>query len=481
MKHRSPHIHFPAGGKRLRVCLLALCDIACVSGIFLLTGYVHSRWAGSVCDFGAVCRETLPFLFLFLIYNALFRVYHGSFFYPGICLNKIEEIRRISLSVFNVYFLLFICRFFSGQREHLPWSVLFFSMGFTILLLPVCRFLVRFLMQQLNFGLIDVMIAGAGKTGEIVSRELTGSCYYGFRVIGFLDDDPRKQKQMIGGYRVLGPLSMAGSVAQHRHVEYVVCCLPLPLANRIFREYSGVFQHIMFVPDNQILPIAWLYPASIGLRGGFEIRNQLRLKMPRFTKKIFEICLTAAAVVVLLPLFLILALLVKLSSPGPVFYRAPRLGVNGKKIHVLKFRTMYEDADERLGRILRENPQLESEWHDYFKLKNDPRITRIGRFLRNTSLDELPQFWNVLTGEMAVIGPRPIVEEEITYYGKDYELRKRIKPGITGLWQVSGRNEVDYPQRVMIDMYYIMNWSVWMDYYIFLKTIFVILTRHGAC
>ena len=89
MKHRSPHIHFPAGGKRLRVCLLALCDIACVSGIFLLTGYVHSRWAGSVCDFGAVCRETLPFLFLFLIYNALFRVYHGSFFYPGICLNKI--------------------------------------------------------------------------------------------------------------------------------------------------------------------------------------------------------------------------------------------------------------------------------------------------------------------------------------------------------------------------------------------------------
>ena len=171
MKHRSPHIHFPAGGKRLRVCLLALCDIACVSGIFLLTGYVHSRWAGSVCDFGAVCRETLPFLFLFLIYNALFRVYHGSFFYPGICLNKIEEIRRISLSVFNVYFLLFICRFFSGQREHLPWSVLFFSMGFTILLLPVCRFLVRFLMQQLNFGLIDVVIAGAGKTGEIVSRD----------------------------------------------------------------------------------------------------------------------------------------------------------------------------------------------------------------------------------------------------------------------------------------------------------------------
>lgn len=104
MKHRSPHIHFPAGGKRLRVCLLALCDIACVSGIFLLTGYVHSRWAGSVCDFGAVCRETLPFLFLFLIYNALFRVYHGSFFYPGICLNKIEEIRRISLSRFQCLF-----------------------------------------------------------------------------------------------------------------------------------------------------------------------------------------------------------------------------------------------------------------------------------------------------------------------------------------------------------------------------------------
>ena len=178
--------------------------------------------------------------------------------------------------------------------------------------------------------------------------------------------------------------------------------------------------------------------------------------------------------------FLILAFLVKVTSRGPIFYHARRLGVNRRTIRVLKFRTMYIDADQRLETLLAEDPEMERQWREKFKLDNDPRVTPFGRFLRKTSLDELPQFWNVLTGEMAVIGPRPIVEAEVKYYGDRYALLSRVKPGITGLWQVSGRSELDYPQRVNLDVSYIMNWSIWMDYYIFLKTVKEVLLCRGA-
>ena len=141
---------------------------------------------------------------------------------------------------------------------------------------------------------------------------------------------------------------------------------------------------------------------------------------------------------------------------------------------------MQENAEEKLEELLARDPAAMREWTENFKLENDPRITPIGKLLRVTSLDELPQFWNVLRGDMAVIGPRPIVEKEVKYYGESYELRKRVKPGITGLWQISGRNDCDYQDRVQLDMYYIMNWSVWLDYYIFFKTIFIVLARRGA-
>ena len=211
-----------------------------------------------------------------------------------------------------------------------------------------------------------------------------------------------------------------------------------------------------------------------------EIRNQLKCPMDRWTKKIFECVISFFAVITLFPLFLVLAVLVKCSSRGPIIYRARRLGVNGKPIEVWKFRTMYEDADQRLNSLLAENPELKKEWNDNFKLKKDPRITPLGKILRKTSLDELPQFVNVLRGEMAVIGPRPIVEEEIAYYGDNYEIFARVKPGITGIWQVSGRSETTYERRVELDMYYINNWSIWLDYFIFLKTIKEVLICHGA-
>ncbi len=465
--------------RRIRVLILLFSDLLCYSGILTGLLWIWGLFGCSMCG-RDVYGCSLAFVLLFLFFNALFRCYHGSFFYPGNTLNRIEELRRLSFSLMLAYGLSFAYLLLNKKAGGYELTFLLFSMLLTILLLPICRFGSRYIMRKCRIGQIKVLIAGCGQTGQAVCSELQKSCFYGFDIAGYLDDDPAIQGRSIGGCPVLGKLAAARRIARTLQVDYIICCLPVTVVSRVFRHYSRIFQHLMFIVDNQILPISWLYPVSVGLYGGFEVRNQLLLIFPRFVKTLQEILISLCTVIFLLPLFSFLAILVKLSSPGPVFYSASRLGQNGRKIKVLKFRTMYFDAESRLEQMLEEDPALKVEWSKNFKLQNDPRITPIGRFLRKTSLDELPQFWNVLTGEMAVIGPRPIVENEVKYFGNDYELRKRVKPGITGLWQVNGRSETDYQNRVMLDMYYIMNWSVWMDYYIFLKTILVVLSRRGA-
>jgi Undecaprenyl-phosphate galactose phosphotransferase WbaP len=208
--------------------------------------------------------------------------------------------------------------------------------------------------------------------------------------------------------------------------------------------------------------------------------NQLRMKALRWEKNLVD---GIASVFVLLfasPVMAVIAVLIKLTSPGPVLYKAKRLGKNGREITVYKFRTMYADAEDKLAEIFRENPELEKEYRKKFKLKNDPRVTPLGRLLRRTSLDELPQLINVLKREMTLVGPRPIVAGEVGYYGDNYAVFSSVKPGITGLWQCSGRSDSSYDQRVAFDIYYVLNWSPWMDLWILLRTFFCVLTFRGA-
>ena len=207
--------------------------------------------------------------------------------------------------------------------------------------------------------------------------------------------------------------------------------------------------------------------------------NGLLLPIPRIFKAVIEKIIAALFLLLLSPLFIILTILVKLTSHGPAFYVSERIGLKGRKFKILKYRTMRLQSDEQLEQLLSESPKLTQEWSRQFKLDNDPRITPLGRFLRKTSLDELPQLWNVLCGDMAIVGPRPIVEEEIEKHGSAYDEIISVKPGITGLWQVSGRNELSYEERVRINLYYIRNWSIWLDYYILLKTPHEIFSAHG--
>jgi lipopolysaccharide/colanic/teichoic acid biosynthesis glycosyltransferase len=201
-----------------------------------------------------------------------------------------------------------------------------------------------------------------------------------------------------------------------------------------------------------------------------------------FAKRLFDVMFSLSVLILFCPVYVVLAVLIAISSPGPIFYVQERVGKDYKPFGCLKFRTMVQDADEILSDMMTTSPHLREEFEDNFKLKHDPRITGIGKFLRLTSLDEFPQFWNVLKGDMSVVGPRPLVPEELPKYGRYMDKILTIRPGITGLWQVSGRNDIPYERRVQIDVYYVNFRNFWLDVWLIVKTIGVVISpkNNGA-
>jgi Undecaprenyl-phosphate galactose phosphotransferase WbaP len=206
----------------------------------------------------------------------------------------------------------------------------------------------------------------------------------------------------------------------------------------------------------------------------------LLLPDPQRIKRVFDILFTLALALCALPLGVLIALAIALDSRGGVFFAHTRVGRGGKPFRIWKFRSMIAGSDEVLARYLERNPTLVEEWRLTHKLKDDPRVTRVGRLLRKTSLDELPQVWNVLRGDMSMVGPRPIVSEESAKYGPAFALYTQVRPGLTGLWQVSGRNDTNYKRRVSLDCQYIRHWSLRLDAKILLKTVRVVLGGRGA-
>lgn len=198
-------------------------------------------------------------------------------------------------------------------------------------------------------------------------------------------------------------------------------------------------------------------------------------------KRIFDILFSLGAILFFLPLGLIIAVLIKATSPGRIFYSCKRVGKDGQPIYCWKFRTMCEDADKKLLEILHQNPQLKQEWDTYYKLKDDPRVSGIGKILRKTSLDELPQFWNVLTGDLSVVGPRPVTEEEIKkYFGEKASKILSVRPGLTGIWQTSGRSLLTFEERIRLEESYIEMQSLIFDLKIICKTIPMMFISRGA-
>jgi len=212
----------------------------------------------------------------------------------------------------------------------------------------------------------------------------------------------------------------------------------------------------------------------------------MKLKSPLLTrpnlilKRLFDLVASGVLFLLALPLGLLIALAIKLDSKGPILFVQRRVGYRGRTFPCYKFRTMYVDAEDRLQQVLRSDPHARRQWEEHKKLPQDPRVTRVGKILRRFSLDELPQLINVLKGDMSLVGPRPYLEEELPDLARDVQVITSVKPGLTGLWQVSGRSDLTFRERAILDEYYVRNWSLWLDLVILIKTLSVILKGDGA-
>ncbi|NJN95051.1 MAG: sugar transferase [Anaerolineales bacterium] len=347
----------------------------------------------------------------------------------------------------------------------------------------VGRFVLRRIVQNMRANgrfLTAALIIGANEEGLAIAEQLQANPKAGVWLAGFVDDELGPGSELLPDVPVLGSVDGIGSlVRQHGIQEIIVASTALPREKllQLFTAFGS--------EDNITIRMSsGLYEL---LTTGVEVQefgnvpllsvNKVRLTGADMTmKSMLDLTLSIGSLIVFLPIMVAMAIAIRLDSPGPIFHLRGVVGVGGKRFNAFKFRTMYVDADERLAR----DPELRREFELNHKLKNDPRVTRIGRFLRRTSLDELPQLINVLLGQMSLVGPRMITEEERVRYGKFRMNLSTVKPGITGLWQVSGRSDVSYEERVMLDMNYIRNYSIWFDLHILWQTIPAVLKSRGA-
>jgi lipopolysaccharide/colanic/teichoic acid biosynthesis glycosyltransferase len=294
---------------------------------------------------------------------------------------------------------------------------------------------------------------------------------------------PRGKFAEVEGVPLLGDLALAPVLAQKLKVPYAVVAMPgvdsyklLEITERVGSHFS----HLLVIPDLFGFATLGVPAKSIGGILGVEVRQQLLLPWPKVLKRAIDLTLTVFGGIFILPFLMLIAILIKLDSKGPVFYFQPRLGRDGQYFPAAKFRTMHGDGEARLKAILDADPALRAEYEVYHKLRKDPRVTRIGRILRKFSLDEFPQLLSVLKGDMSLVGPRPYIERELPDMNGQEKIILRATPGMTGMWQVSDRNAASFAWRVQVDVHYVRNWSPWLDMYILAKTIGVVLKGSGV-
>lgn len=329
-----------------------------------------------------------------------------------------------------------------------------------------------------------VIIIGAGKTAELVLQFFEGDLGYRYRVVGLLDDNPISE-MLSQKFLLLGKVSDAETIIRDSGIQTVIITAPGMDSERLEKlvaKIQPLVRDILFVPDLMMLPLGHVGVEPFYTEKVFmlSIRNNLARRRNRLAKRIFDLVATICGGFLILPILLILAILVGIDNKGRIIFAHRRVGRNGKLFPCYKFQSMVSDAQERLEEYLAKNPEARKEWEESFKLTNDPRVTKLGAFLRKTSLDELPQLWNVLMGDMSLVGPRPIVTKEVERYGDYIREYYMVPPGITGMWQVNGRSDTTYEERVAMDTWYVRNWSVWIDLVYLFKTVKTVFTGKGA-
>jgi len=361
--------------------------------------------------------------------------------------------------------------------------LVFFYAGVLItVLLSISRLGKRWLrsrLRQKGLGVDRLLIVGAGEVGRTLMRNIVAQPALGYHIVGFVDDDPDKGSTDIGRFKALGNTSNIPSLVKELAIDEVIITLPWMYHRKIVSIVAQCEREqvrVRIVPDLFQMTLSHLDVEDLGGIPMIGVRDISISGTQLMIKRAMDISVALAAMIVLFPVFLIIGLAIRLDSTGPVVFRQLRVGKDERIFACFKFRSMYHGADEEKANLLANN---EADG-PIFKMRNDPRITPVGRFLRRTSMDELPQFLNVLMGHMSLVGPRPAIPAEVQRYQSWHKRRLEVAPGLTGLWQVSGRSELTFDEMVLLDLYYIENWSPFLDVQILLRTLPKMITGEGA-
>jgi Undecaprenyl-phosphate galactose phosphotransferase WbaP len=456
--------------------LLLLSDSLALLLVWCLSVVARYVLGGS---FGfALYWKMIPFLLLFPSAYAI------AGLYPGILLSPPEELKKITQSTTVIFLILLGAIFLSKQSDSYSRGIFVMAWLGVMGAVPFFRTMLRRNVENWKRWGHPAVILGAGKTGAVVAEALAREHRLCLRPVAFFDDDPQKIGTSYSGLPVIGPLNAAKLVTDEYKGATAIVAMPGAGPAKLVEVLQGPasdFRRLIIIPDLFGASSLWISAFDMGGILGLEVHQRLLDPRRQWIKRIAELALIILFSPLVVLLCAIIAVAIKLDSKGPAFFGHKRIGRDGKDIVIWKFRTMVQDAGDVLAECLQADPALRTEWEENHKLSCDPRITRVGHFLRRISLDELPQLWNVLRGDLSLVGPRPIVRDEVDKYEGGFVLYKKVKPGLTGLWQVSGRSGTTYAERVRLDAYYVRNWSVWLDIYILLKTPGEVFRCRGAC
>jgi len=443
-------------------------------------GFFWVRIYGFIYDYGSINFKSFltfwPYLPIFII---VFQIQH---LYPGVSLAPSEEMRRFCIGSIMVYAGIFLTRTIEKTGWDSINTAFLISCVFSTLILLTARSVTHLFLHKTKLGGIPAVIYGSGSTGKLVADCLLGSIRTGYVPVLMLDDNPLGDDEYMG-IPIIHDTTTGPEIVKRYNIKMAIIAMPELDAERLkllLNSSVSAFRYNVLIPNFFSISNIWMSVRDFNGVLGIEASHKLRHDWNLAIKRLMDLAIVFTGGILFLPFFLLIALFIKISSPGPVFYKHKRLGRNGKYFYAYKFRSMAVDAEQRLQKMFESNPAIRDEWKKNHKLQNDPRVTGFGKFLRRTSIDEFPQIINILKGEMSMVGPRPIVDEEVAKYGEDYIRNFSIRPGLTGLWQVSGRSDTNYFERVSYDTYYLQSWSIWLDLWILFKTIGVVIIGKGA-
>lgn len=401
------------------------------------------------------------------------------YFYRKTFWFELKEILRtlVIFAIIEIAVIAFTTWSFSRALWVITWI-------FILLLVPFSRILTKYLLNKLGYWQRDTWIIGSGNNAIEAYKAIISEQNLGLKIIGFIASEGGvRAGETINGIKVISN-DIDWLRGEDKKTQFIVAVEShqSEMRNSWLRNFMiQGFRYVSVIPTLRGMPLdstdmSFIFSHEVMI---FRVQQNLAKWSSRTLKRLFDIITSIAIIILLSPVLLYISRQVK-KDGGPAIYGHERIGKDGKPFKCLKFRSMVTNSKDVLNELLQNDPEAKREWDTTFKLKNDPRITKIGAVLRRTSLDELPQLFNVLKGEMSLVGPRPIITAELERYNEEVDYYLLSKPGMTGLWQVSGRSDVDYETRVYLDAWYVKNWSMWNDIAILFKTVGVVLKKDGA-